>query len=658
MVQYNNATNKLTLTSSIIPQLCGEVKVEINVDNYNSSYRYFFELKCPKNKKYLSQQLAFNSNVGSVVLPEVAFQFVGDIFIQLIIRNADGKLVAKSFISETPIFSVKESINATEKISDELYLDYIANVINSVNQLVEIKNDVELKLQNGDFVGPAFKNEGEWTEGQTYYGANNFNRANKFISVVTINGTNGIEAYSCKTGGIATAQNKPSLSSDWVLLSKPFAPDLTLKQDKTDITLSTNSKEIVGAINELSGKIIDTNAIVEQTSGELVTIKNSPSDIITSKEYGILGNHKRLFGGVLLDENFVGKNILNVSVTNFSAINMFQLTSEIGNQTITLTPIDSTSKISRFVRYDVSDTFSAGSYTVKLKKSCNYNAIIIYKRDTNERLCECYGDSTSFTVSNATNISISFYVNISSESVENRSYQFEICIAPQNYELTEFVPYLPVPTAQALLRIVTCGNQVAIRSNGIEAGVTPVEKTINLTAKNTTQQNLIDLASIGNVRDEVLYENGKWLYKKNVQKATSSVTNAKPNSVVISNSRSSFTTPDGNITVANGEIVLYELNLAQTIELNPITETLTAFDGGTIFETLNNMVSASNCLVDFTNYKVDSKKRAYCFLQNKDNSLLLTYNEDTMLRHKGTALDGAYINAILDGLIQKTGLTL
>lgn len=265
MIAYQSANNKLVLTPKNIPQLSGNTAESISIDNYNGNYRYFLELRCPKNKKYITEEIAFVSGEGTVNLPCGVTKYVGDIFVQLVIRNSTGEIIGKSFVADQPLYIIEPSINAAQSITDESG-DYLSSVVNAVNDMTVLQGEITDKLNNGDFIGEPYENTGEWSEGKTYYGYNNYKQNGKKISIATVTEANGVNAYSCKRGGISSTTNKPNASEDWTLLTGSIWQDISVKQDITDGRLLTFDKTVTGAINEIKQAV----GILEKEKVEVV----------------------------------------------------------------------------------------------------------------------------------------------------------------------------------------------------------------------------------------------------------------------------------------------------------------------------------------------------------------------------------------------------
>ena len=138
MIEYQNITNELHLSTIEITQNCGSIKVQIKIDNYNSNCRYFLEFSCPKGRRFVSAELNFVENVGEVLLPNIISEYLGRVFVQLVIRNNDGSIVNKSLISNNPIFHINKSINAEQDISNDKTNDVIEFLFQSINELKEI----------------------------------------------------------------------------------------------------------------------------------------------------------------------------------------------------------------------------------------------------------------------------------------------------------------------------------------------------------------------------------------------------------------------------------------------------------------------------------------------------------------------------------------
>lgn len=150
---YQRETNELEFETKYVPQNSGEIIEEIIVDNYDSKCQYFFELQCPKRKKFISEEIVFNDNKGTIILPKRVNENVGEVYVQLVIRNNLGEVEQKSFISKIPLLVVEKSINASGEITKEQAIDYVSYIQREVNLLKNIKNEVETKLNNGEFNG-------------------------------------------------------------------------------------------------------------------------------------------------------------------------------------------------------------------------------------------------------------------------------------------------------------------------------------------------------------------------------------------------------------------------------------------------------------------------------------------------------------------------
>ena len=153
MIEYQSVSNELVVETAEITQNCGNIKEKISIDNYNSSCRYFLELKCPKGQKFISEEISFKTNVGEVILPNIVSANKGRVFVQLVIRDNEGNVIGRSFISQKPIFHINYSINAERDLTNEKVGDVVEFIYKYVNELKSISDILKQKLDAGELNG-------------------------------------------------------------------------------------------------------------------------------------------------------------------------------------------------------------------------------------------------------------------------------------------------------------------------------------------------------------------------------------------------------------------------------------------------------------------------------------------------------------------------
>ena len=153
MIEYNNATNEIILEPKRIPQTSGKITETIKVGGYSQEKSYFLELKCPKNKRYVTGKIDFSSGDGLIELPEAIINNVGDVYVQLVIRNTDGEVVGKSFVSDEPLYVIEQSINAVDDVADERVGDCLSSALKATENMVSFQKSLEEKLDSGKLNG-------------------------------------------------------------------------------------------------------------------------------------------------------------------------------------------------------------------------------------------------------------------------------------------------------------------------------------------------------------------------------------------------------------------------------------------------------------------------------------------------------------------------
>ncbi len=153
MIEYNNATNEIILEPKRIPQTSGKITETIKVGGYSQEKSYFLELKCPKNKRYVTGKIDFSSGDGLIELPEAIINNVGDVYVQLVIRNTDGEVVGKSFVSDEPLYVIEQSINAVDDVADERVGDCLSSALKATENMVSFQKSLEEKLASGKLNG-------------------------------------------------------------------------------------------------------------------------------------------------------------------------------------------------------------------------------------------------------------------------------------------------------------------------------------------------------------------------------------------------------------------------------------------------------------------------------------------------------------------------
>ncbi len=153
MIKFDPYSKELSFDTIFIAQNSGTVDVEISKLTYDANVQYFVEIACPQKKKFVSKPLEFKNNIFCCTLSNATIQSVGDYFLQLVAKSTTGETATKSLVSDLPFLVVKESINAVNTILDDIPDGFVNGVFSSVVQMQSLKQEVETKLQNGEFVG-------------------------------------------------------------------------------------------------------------------------------------------------------------------------------------------------------------------------------------------------------------------------------------------------------------------------------------------------------------------------------------------------------------------------------------------------------------------------------------------------------------------------
>lgn len=153
MIEYNSVTNEIILEPKRIPQTSGKITETIKVGGYSQEKSYFLELKCPKNKRYVTGKIDFSSGDGIIELPNAIINNVGDVYVQLVIRNTDGEVVGKSFVSDEPLYVIEQSINAVDDVADERVGDCLSSALKATENMVSFQKSLEEKLASGKLNG-------------------------------------------------------------------------------------------------------------------------------------------------------------------------------------------------------------------------------------------------------------------------------------------------------------------------------------------------------------------------------------------------------------------------------------------------------------------------------------------------------------------------
>ncbi len=153
-MEYKSKENMLIFTTKRVPQNDGNISEEINIDNYDGSYQYFFEFLCPQKKKFISELISFDgSSTGAVKISGKITENVGKVFVQLVIRDKAGHLIKKSLMPQYPFYIVEKSVNATSTLKADEINDALTYLIAMGNKSVEIANQVKNDANNGKFNG-------------------------------------------------------------------------------------------------------------------------------------------------------------------------------------------------------------------------------------------------------------------------------------------------------------------------------------------------------------------------------------------------------------------------------------------------------------------------------------------------------------------------
>lgn len=146
MIKYISSKNELEFVEKVVPQNSGDFVESVEIENYDNNNQYFLEFKCPNNRRFISQRLKMQDNVGSVELPNKLVNAVGKVYVQLVMRNYDGIVVGKSILRKVAIYRITPSINAEQYVDLEKVGDCLSEVLNVRNSVEQIQMEQTKKL--------------------------------------------------------------------------------------------------------------------------------------------------------------------------------------------------------------------------------------------------------------------------------------------------------------------------------------------------------------------------------------------------------------------------------------------------------------------------------------------------------------------------------
>ena len=104
--------------------------------------------------------------------------------------------------------------------------------------------------------------------------------------------------------------------------------DIALKQDKTDATLNTTNKTVVGAINELNTQVATNASNIASNTAELALKQNKRDDLLATTA-------KTVVGGINELNTQVGENASNISNNTENITDLQERVSDLENTVIT-----------------------------------------------------------------------------------------------------------------------------------------------------------------------------------------------------------------------------------------------------------------------------------------------------------------------------------
>lgn len=255
----------------------------------------YIEFEQSNGDKFVSKRLESSSN-GEFLYPlkKEVLSCVGELKVQIVIKNESG-LIGKS---NTLIFTVKGSINATEELvekesSQELLLDVQAQLDNKQDKLIAGKNILLYETEEGVYIDALGGGGSSGGLSETEVNAI-VDEKLKPVNQKIESSVQGLQStkqdnlsfdgeYNASTNKVATVKtvsdkiaelnraiNENKANIEDILSDNFVAPTATKAncdgqgnvirttyQPKTDNTLSTNDKTIVGAINEVKALIYE-----------------------------------------------------------------------------------------------------------------------------------------------------------------------------------------------------------------------------------------------------------------------------------------------------------------------------------------------------------------------------------------------------------------
>ena len=167
---YDKKNKVLQGETIIISELSGDVFLDISAQDVDVNTAYYVEILCPKNLKYCLERCAFDNNVLSVKIPNTVLKDRGDIYAQVVCRNAEtGAILDKSLVTALPIITVTRAINASDTVNEKAAFDVVSEMIKAKDNMEAVA--VELREDILDKVG--------WTEVSI-----EFDKVNKLIDKI------------------------------------------------------------------------------------------------------------------------------------------------------------------------------------------------------------------------------------------------------------------------------------------------------------------------------------------------------------------------------------------------------------------------------------------------------------------------------------------
>lgn len=320
MIEYKGIDNELIVTTKNIPQRVGKITENIVIDNYNENYKYFLELRCPKNRKYITAEINYNEGEGEVELPDIVTFYSGDVYCQLVIRELTGEVLYKSFVSNMPLYIVEPSINASEKIPNNRVGDCIDKIYSKLAMLNEVEDTVDLVLEDINNTKTVVEN----LTAHVNDSCSKINQSQELVENLVVDVNNTIdEVGRLKADTENTIDTLCSNASDELkTLSGNTANELKALSDNTESELNTLKINTANEIQTLSESTAsEVQALRSDTANEIVTFRTNAEKTIND-----LGEDTTSAINALKSSTEVTINELNVSTQN--SINEFKASAE------------------------------------------------------------------------------------------------------------------------------------------------------------------------------------------------------------------------------------------------------------------------------------------------------------------------------------------